>query len=102
MIGTLLTRIRPPRLSWLRRFVRNERGATAIEFALLSVPFFALTGAILETAIMFLASQMLDGAVQDASRLVRTGQAQTNNYTIDTFRSAVCNELFGLFKAKLN
>ena len=97
MIGTLLTRIRPPRLSWLRRFVRNERGATAIEFALLSVPFFALTGAILETAIMFLASQMLDGAVQDASRLVRTGQAQTNNYTIDTFRSAVCNELFGLF-----
>jgi Flp pilus assembly protein TadG len=81
----------------LEAFGRDERGATAIELALLALPFFAVTGAILETSMIFLASQVLDAAVQDSSRLIRTGQAQTNAYTIDNFRTAICSELFGLF-----
>ena len=35
--------------------------------------------------------------MQDASRLVRTGQAQNANYTAAMFNSAVCNKLFDLF-----
>jgi len=95
--------IRPPfnarflRFASLRRFARDEQGATAIELAILAIPFFALIGAIIETALMFLAAQVLDAAVQDASRLVRTGQAQAQSYDITAFRTAVCNELFGLF-----
>ena len=81
----------------LTRFRRDERGVTAIEFAILALPFFAIIGAILETALVFLASQILDGAVQDASRLIRTGQAQSAGYNIDNFRAAVCDELFNLF-----
>lgn len=76
---------------------RDERGATAVEFGLLAIPFFTIIGAILETALVFLASQVLDSAVQDASRLVLTGQAQGANYTLDNFRTAVCNGLFNMF-----
>jgi Flp pilus assembly protein TadG len=80
-------------------FLADQRGALAIEFAILALPFFALVGAIIETAEVFLGSQLLDSAVQDASRLVRTGQAQGNSppYTISDFRNAVCDHLFGLF-----
>lgn len=80
-----------------RRFARDERGATAVELAILAVPFFVLVWAIMETALVFLATQILDGAVQDSARLIRTGQAQTAGYTIDNFRTAICSRLYGLF-----
>ena len=85
----------------LRAFRRDERGATAVELALLAIPFFALVGAILQTALVFLASQILDGAVQDSSRLIRTGQEQ--NITppptdaAATYQAAICDRLFNLF-----
>lgn len=83
---------------WRRSgFARDERGATAVEFALLALPFFALLGAILETAIVFLASQILDSAVNDSSRLIRTGQAHQNDYTEETYRGAICDSLYGMF-----
>ena len=90
-------RLRSIRLKRLAAFGRDDRGVTMIEFGLLAVPFFTMIAAILETALVFLASQILDSAVQDAGRLVRTGQAQANNYTLASFNTAVCNELFGLF-----
>jgi Flp pilus assembly protein TadG len=46
---------------------------------------------------MFLASQVLDSAVEDATRIVRTGQAQTSGYSIDQFRAHMCDYTFGLF-----
>lgn len=79
------------------RFGRDERGTTIIEFALLGVPFFAIVGAILETSVVFLASQVLDSAVSDASRLIRTGQAQERSYSADNFETVICGRLYGLF-----
>lgn len=91
LIGrALLPRRRPD-------FVRDERGVTAIEFGLLALPFFSIIGAILETSVVFLSGQILDSAVQDSSRLIRTGQMQAANYTIDKFRTNVCDRLYGLF-----
>lgn len=81
-----------------RSFLRDERGVTAIEFGLLALPFFALIGAILETAVVFLAGQLLDSAVQDSARYIRTGQMQAANYTMAKFRTNVCDRLYGLFK----
>lgn len=78
-------------------FVRNDTGAIAVEFALLALPFFAVIAAILETAIVLLASQMLETAVHDTSRLIRTGQAQNAGFTEETFRLKVCENGFGLF-----
>lgn len=80
-----------------RNLLRDQRGTTLIEFGILAIPFFVIVGAILETAVVFLASQILDSAVQDASRLILTGQAQNASYTLDDFRNAVCDHLYGLF-----
>jgi Flp pilus assembly protein TadG len=59
-----------------RRFSRNRRGATAVEFALVAPMFFALLFAILETAMVFFAGQMLEIGTQDTARLLFTNQAQ--------------------------
>ncbi|HRK23938.1 MAG TPA: pilus assembly protein [Beijerinckiaceae bacterium] len=56
------------------RFRRDERGATAIEFGMISLPFFAILFAIAETGIAFLNGQFLDRAVEKASRKIFTGQ----------------------------
>ena len=77
--------------------MRDERAETAVELTILAVPFFVILGAILETSVVFLASQVLDSAVQDASRLILTGQAQSAGYHIADFRTQVCNRLFNLF-----
>jgi len=82
------------------RFVRNDRGTTLIEFGLLALPFFAIVAAILETAFVFLAANVLDGSLDYATRLLRTGQAQQatpSPYTITEYRAAMCDRLFGLF-----
>lgn len=80
-----------------RGLARDDRGATAIEFGLLALPFFTLIYAILEISIVFLAGQILDSAVQDASRQIRTGQAQGAGWNVDTFRAEVCKGLYGMF-----
>ena len=78
-------------------FARDERGATAVEFGLLALPFFSILGAILETSLVLLSGQILDSAVQDVSRLVRTGQAQQAAMTATGFKDRVCERLHGLF-----
>jgi Flp pilus assembly protein TadG len=93
-LGSLIRRA----LRRRRGFGRDERGATIIEFALLAVPFFSILGAILETSVIFLSTQALDSAVQDASRLVRTGQARGTIVSAEDFRKEVCGRLFGLFR----
>lgn len=77
----------------LRRFRRDETGATAVEFGLIALPFFALLFAILETALLFLAGQSLENAVDDSVRLIRTGQAQQNGMSANSFRAQVCSEM---------
>lgn len=81
-----------------RSFARDERGATAIEFGILALPFFMIIGATLETAVVFMAGQVLESAVQDVSRLVRTGQIREFGInSTATFKARVCDRLYGLF-----
>jgi Flp pilus assembly protein TadG len=87
---------RRPRFGFLR-FARDRRGSAAVEFAIVALPFLALLGAIFESAIVFLAGQVLDTAVTDAARLIRTGQAQAAGYNSTSFATQVCNRLYVLF-----
>jgi Flp pilus assembly protein TadG len=80
-----------------RGLARNERGATLVEFGLLAPFFFGIVGAILETSVVFLSGQILDSAVQDVGRLIRTGQAQGTIVSDTDFREKVCARLYGLF-----
>jgi Flp pilus assembly protein TadG len=81
----------------LRRFARREDGIAAVEFGIVAAPFLALMFAIMETAIVFFASQTLETAVADSARLIMTGQAQTSGFTQAQFKSAVCAKILGLF-----
>lgn len=81
----------------VRRFARREEGAAAVEFALVALPFLALTFAILETALVFFAGQTLEAAVADSARLIMTGQAQTANYAAKDFKDQVCSRIASLF-----
>src|SRR6201991_1183272 len=81
----------------LRRFRRNRRGSSAVEFALVAPIFLALLFAILETAIMFFAGQVLETVTQDSARMILTGQAQTASYTSVNFAKYVCGQVPALF-----
>ena len=87
-------------LCWIaaaRRLMRHEDGATAVEFGLVAVPFLALIFAIMETALVFFAGQTLETAAADSARLIMTGQAQTQGLNQNTFKSAVCAKVHGVF-----
>jgi pilus assembly protein Flp/PilA len=95
---------RPPiRRTSLRRFRRDESGATAIELALVALPFLALLFAILEGGLVFWANQVLGTAVTDASRELYTGRFQQGTTATPPaelagkFRDAVCTRIGGLF-----
>jgi Flp pilus assembly protein TadG len=86
-----------PKANILRRFRRNRRGSAAVEFALVAPIFFAVLFAIIELALVFFASQILETVTQDTSRLIMTGQAQNASYTQASFKDAVCAKLTVMF-----
>jgi Flp pilus assembly protein TadG len=73
-----------------RRWRRNERGSAAIEFAIIAPVFFFLMFVIAETALVFIAEQVLDNAVFETARLIRTGQVQEAAMTKQDFEDEVC------------
>lgn len=90
-IAACVYRLLPARVA--RRFVRQQDGAAAVEFALIAVPFIALTFAILETALVFFAGQTLETAAAEAGRLIMTGQAA--GFSQSSFKTQVCAILSG-------
>ncbi|MGL3110094.1 TadE/TadG family type IV pilus assembly protein [Bradyrhizobium sp. BR 1432] len=78
-------------------FARDSRGATAVEFALVAVPFLALIIALIQTFLVFFAQQMLESVVHQSARLVMTGQVQSAQMTKDAFKQKVCDQIVILF-----
>jgi len=72
-----------------RRFRRNRSGSSAVEFALVAPMFIALLFAMLETALVFFAGQMLEIGTQDTARLLFTNQAQ-GTLNAQQFRDNLC------------
>jgi Flp pilus assembly protein TadG len=86
----------------LHRFRANRRGSAAVEFALVAPVFFALLFAIIETAIVFFASQALEMGTQDSARLMLTHQAQDSGMTETQFKTDLCNRIQVLFSCTGN
>src|SRR5262245_34622410 len=85
------------RFAAARRLVHEQAGAAAVEFAMVAAPFLAMLFAIIETGLVFFASQTLETAAADSARLVMTGQAQTASFDQAKFKEAVCSKIAGLF-----
>jgi Flp pilus assembly protein TadG len=77
----------------LRRFWRSTRGSAAIEFSMIAPAFFAFLFPMFEIGITFAADAVLQNAVNDAARQIRTGAVQTSGLTAAEFRQMVCEEL---------
>ena len=72
----------------IRHFCLEIRGASAVEFGLVAIPFLALLLSIFETGFVYWTSAGLQVAVQDASRNLLTGVAQGASVsTADQFRT---------------
>jgi Flp pilus assembly protein TadG len=80
----------------LRRFIRRDDGAAAVEFGVVLLPFLVMLFAIMEVALVFFASQTFETAVADSARIVLTGQAQGLSQA--DFKQKVCDKILGLFK----
>lgn len=79
-----------------RSLWKNDRGVAMLEFALLAPVFFGILAAIMQTAMVFLASQFLESAVHNSSRTIRTGTAQQTNWSLADFRNTLCDGLYSL------
>ena len=75
------------------RFRRAQRGATAVEFGIVALPFAVMLFAVLELGLVFVIDSSLESAVVDTGRLVRTGQAQAASKDRDAFKEAVCSRM---------
>jgi Flp pilus assembly protein TadG len=82
--------------------LRDRKGVTALEFAIVAPVFLALLLAILYTMLIYLAQQMLETAAQSAGRLMLTGAVQTTQLTnghvgmtASDFKNAICNGFSG-------
>jgi len=80
----------------VRRFNKDEEGVTAIEFAMLALPFFMLLMAVIETSLLFFAGQVLESSVDEVGRKIRTGQLD-QTLTKAELRTEICNGSAVLF-----
>ncbi|WP_370636863.1 TadE family protein [Afifella sp. IM 167] len=71
---------------------------TAVEFALIAPAFFFLILLIMETALIFIAEQVLENAVFEAARDVRIGRVQADHADAAGFSDIVCSRLFALIR----
>jgi Flp pilus assembly protein TadG len=79
-------------------FWRAERGATAVEFALVAGPFVLLMIGVLELGLIFMASVTLENATAMASRRIRTGELVAvapgqEAASSAAFKTEICNDM---------
>lgn len=85
----------PRSRSIFRHYRRSQSGVTAIEFAMVAPPFFALMMAIFEVGIMLFSEYVIEHGVSKASRMIRTGEVQAVPMNATQFRTLVCGNLAG-------
>ena len=87
------------RATRLLRLFKSSEGATAIEFAILAIPFMMIVFATFETFIAFTGEQLVSNAVDTMARRIRTGQitfadpTRTGYMTPTQFRQEFCKQI---------
>ena len=57
---------------------------------MVGLPFLFMMFAILELGLVFVVDSVLENAVIETGRLVRTGEAQSQGLTAATFKTRLC------------
>lgn len=82
-----------------RRFQRarshrqRREGAAAVEFGIVALPFFFMMFAIFEIGMVFVTSSLVENAMIETGRLVRTGQASTRGFDAAAFKREMCSRM---------
>jgi Flp pilus assembly protein TadG len=76
---------------------KAEQGLVAVEFALIAPMFFYLLFGILEISILLFASSVVDTAIHNAARKIRTGEAQLSGNPLTSFKTELCNSIPTLY-----
>lgn len=77
----------------LHKYIKKSEGTTAIELSFIVLPLTYFLLGIIEIALMFTTSIVLEGATSDAARLVRTGQVQQAANGQALFEDALCDSM---------
>ncbi|MDR3462547.1 MAG: pilus assembly protein [Beijerinckiaceae bacterium] len=93
-----MRRVRLPRLP--RSFLGDRRGSSAVEFAIVSVPFIFTLLFIVQMAIYYMAQSSLDaGVIQTADYLVNLyNSASTPSVTASSLKTLVYSKSSGMVK----
>lgn len=90
------------------------KGSAALEFAFVAPVFFVLLMGTFEAAIMYFSQALLQNAMNDMGRMIRTGQVNCYNkdpndssicqsdMTQAQFRTMLCNKISGLIPCNEN
>lgn len=84
-------------------FLRDTRGATAVEMAMIGIPLIAVLAGALQTAIIFFYDQAIQTVANTAARQILTGSVQSSGLTAGGqgttggFHQVVCNAASGIF-----
>ncbi|XSG81584.1 MAG: TadE/TadG family type IV pilus assembly protein [Methyloligella sp. ZOD6] len=79
------------RIVWRSGFLRDRRGASAIEFAIVATPFLLLLIGLFDIGLRYAGNFALEQTVYEAGRFIRTGQAQ--QWGEEGFKQRVCQEI---------
>lgn len=69
---------------------KDQKGSTAVEFAIVGIPFIFMVIGIIEMALMFATHSLLEASLSKAARQVRTGAVQLGGGE-DLFREELCD-----------
>ena len=80
--------------AFTRRLSRDRRGATAVEFALISVPMLILFLGLVELGMILLVSVTLETATEFTARDIRTGVFQMSGANSkNDYKAKVCRNM---------
>ena len=76
----------------LRKFFKADEGVAAVEMAMVAGPFLYVFLGIFEMGIMLYTEYTLQASVQEAARMVRTGQTQSDPAMADPakYKEKIC------------
>jgi len=80
----------------LRRFRRDRRGSTLIEFSIMAPLTITMLIGIVELGMLFLVSSSLENAVLASSRFGITGSTTTGTTREDIIREVIAQNTYGL------
>ena len=83
-------------LNQIKGWLIEEDATAAIEFALVGLPFIIMLIGFIEVCLFFSSAVSLEGATNDAARMIRTGQVQAAGDPVKVFQNELCAQVSGL------